>query len=120
MLDADLTNATRVFCYNLCFDKPFLRLLEQRLLTQLPVGAYVLLRGQGFQAPEDHDGARQGSSGKKRKRLELRLRMTFFFGYRVVQDDDLAPVARVQRPALRQCILPLGTSRFERAVFVNS
>ena len=107
MLDAELTDATHVYVFNLCFDEPFLQRLRERLIAQLPIGASVLLYGKKLpDAP----------SGQASKRLELRLRMMMYYGYRVVEGST-GRAAQVLPLNLTSNTEDLGTTRFVRSVF---
>ena len=159
-------DATLVYCFNMCLDKPFLRRMETLLLAQLQLGACVLLHGQGFPEPDANGGTAARCGGR---RLQLALRMRMWYGYQVVAVADggvsvaansrhaataqdgvrggmgggnhghpdngesttpHSPISRlsaslrvassqsVLRPQLKRGFLPLGTSRFERAVLV--
>lgn len=136
MLEQPLGDATLVFCYNLCLDDAFLARLRERLLEQLPLGACVLLRGKALPeaAPHDDHGSRPKSqaadSGGGRRRLALRLRLTVWYGYCVVEEAETpssgvhdgrtwrSEAALIRRPALKQTSLRLGTSPFRREAFV--
>ena len=124
MLHYDLSDATMVFVYNLCFDDPFLQELEAKLLTQLPVGASVLVRGKAFPLREPTETSNSG------RRLELQLRLMMFYGYRVVESraGGAEPggrggarqgVAGILRPDLQSGSVQLGTTRFERSIFFD-
>ena len=129
-----LAMSTLCFCYSLALDVSFMATLELELAQQLPLNALVLLRGQGFPGVTTQgDGvdaaAGQGGGRKLQPVLETRIanRMHQFYGYRVVAGvsavcspppDQPEPVIRLLE--LEQHSLPLGSSRFERAVFVPS
>lgn len=112
MLDVNLHDATLIFVYDLCLDEEFLHRLERHMVSELPLGASILIRGKKL--PEA-----SSSIGMNGKRLELRLRVTMFYGYVVVDDGSARPPA-VLRPHLRQTTEQLGTSGYERALFVDA
>ena len=105
MLEQPLGDATLVFCYNLCLDDAFLLRLRRRLAEQLPNGATVLVRGKPLLEPETHaqgveaevpsrgDATCAAGQGAGRRRLALRLRLTMWYGYRVVDVEPSHPAA---------------------------
>ena len=116
MLEHDCSDATRVFCFNMCLSKPFLSRMERHLLAQLPTGACVLLHGLGF--PTDCAAPAGGSVAVAGRRLELQLRHTMWYGYRVVADG--AAATAIKRPRLKRDVQRLGSTRFERVLLVDA
>ena len=116
--DQTLADATLVFCYNLCIDAPFLLRLRRHLLARLPAGAVVLMRGKRL-PEEEHEQDEMAADSTCQRRLELRLRLTMFYGYVLVEGPrgDARPEP-VLRPDLKQELLQLGESRFQAARFV--
>ena len=110
MLDVELSDATHVYVFNLCFDESFLQRLGERLIAQLPVGASILLYGKQF--PPGLPFGRTSSNGGKR--LELRLRMMMYYGYRIVAEGRAAS-ASVLRLNLNSKTASLGATRFTRS-----
>lgn len=121
ILDHDLADATLVYSFCLCLDDPFLRRLEERLLERLPAGAHVLLRGKPF---PHHDASNPGAFNSNGKRLDLILRQSMYYGYRVAEKGDehggrQCSNAAVLRPGLKQIWERLGNSPFHRAVLAS-
>ena len=123
---AGLADTTLVFVYNLCLDVPFLQKLRTRLLSQLPTGASVLVRGKAL--PDDDGSMAMGGDREgRRKRLALRLRLTMFYGYQVVEEANdgskpaaAAGAAAIMRPKLKQEVGTLGSTKFERIFFAEA
>ena len=113
---AGLADATLVFVYNLCLDVPFLRRLNAYLASQLPIGASVLVRGKKL--PDDFADADPPHTTTQR-RLELRLRLTMFYGYQVVE-ASAQPQATIMRPNLMQLVGTLGSTKFPHITFVEA
>lgn len=129
MLQSEYGGATLIFSYNLCLSNAFMGRMERHLLAQLPVGACVLLHGRGFPPPVHGVGGdltdAAGAADSRANRLELRLRLSMWYGYCVVPVPSNgtrphAAAAAVRRPQLRQTLERLGTTRFEREIFVES
>ena len=107
-----------IYCYSLALSPSFLSELRADLEARLPIGALVLLRGQGF----PNDGAVPPTAARRLQPLvETRIvnRVHNYFGYRLVESDDPVDDGVVRTIELEQQALPLGSTRFERLVFVE-
>ena len=107
-----------IYCYSLALSPSFLSELRADLEARLPIGALVLLRGQGF----PNDGAVPPTAARRLQPLvETRIvnRVHNYFGYRLVESDDPVDDGVVRTIELELQALPLGSTRFERLVFVQ-
>ena len=112
-----------IYCYSLALSPSFLSELRADLEARLPIGALVLLRGQGF----PNDGVVPPTTAHRLQPVvETRIvnRVHNYFGYRLVESDPVAAAAAVDDGVVRTIelelqALPLGSTRFERLVFVQ-
>ena len=113
-----VADSNLIYCYSLALSPSFLSELRADLEARLPIGALVLLRGQGF----PNDGVVPPTTAHRLQPVvETRIvnRVHNYFGYRLVESDDPVDDGVVRTIELELQALPLGSTRFERLVFVQ-
>ena len=107
-----------IYCYSLALSPSFLSELRADLEARLPIGALVLLRGQGF---PNNGVVPPTTAHRLQPMIETRIvnRVHNYFGYRLVESDDPVDDGVVRTIELELQALPLGSTRFERLVFVQ-
>ena len=113
-----VADSNLIYCYSLALSPSFLSELRADLEARLPIGALVLLRGQGF----PNDGVVPPTTAHRlQPMIETRIvnRVHNYFGYRLVESDDPVDDGVVRTIELELQALPLGSTRFERLVFVQ-